>query len=91
MLWATKIPFGATCGAIAPNPHPPEHYLQCTTMGLSPVCSWVLVTWSIRSTIPTPELGRPCSGQDRKWYCFTVLLLPDCRQKKGVLIERRDR
>ena len=51
-------------------------HLQWTTTGLFPVCAWVLVTWSMRLTIPAPELGAPSSGQAVNWYCFTVRDIP---------------
>jgi hypothetical protein len=56
-------------------------YLQCTTMGLSPVCCCVLMTWSMRSIMPAPVLGAPLSGHAVKWNCLTTrcLLSVDCR------------
>lgn len=50
-------------------------YLQWTTIGLYPVCCCVLMTWSMRLTIPAPVLGAPLSGQAVKWNCFTTRCL----------------
>ena len=59
--------------------------LQCTTMGLFPVCCCVRTTWSIKSIIPSPDEGAPFSGQAMKWNCFTTreVLLVDCMSGRG--------
>lgn len=38
-------------------------HLQWTTTGWFPLCCCLFTTWSIRSTIPAPVEGEPCSGQ----------------------------
>ena len=53
--------------------------LQCTMIGPScPNCSFVLCTWPMSSTKPSPVDGTPCSGQSVNWNCRTVRHCPSC-------------
>lgn len=54
-----------------------QNYLQCTVIGPScPNCSLVLCTFSMKSMIPSPVFGTPCSGQLLNWNCLMVLEWP---------------